>query len=128
MYLRLQFVFVLLLVSCFVAQGFRFRQKRVSDQRLAELETLVALSHLKGHLKPVRYGYGSVNPLKLGRKRRSTTTSLLLDKLLDQIEEKRENFDDDNIIDDDDPDDGDGPSIIQWPPYIWSYHHHKHHA
>uniref|UniRef100_A0A224XZY3 Putative conserved secreted protein n=1 Tax=Panstrongylus lignarius TaxID=156445 RepID=A0A224XZY3_9HEMI len=123
MYLRLQFIIVLLLVACYAAQGFRYRQKRVSDQRLAELETLVALSHLKGHLKPVTYGYGSVNPMKIGRKRRSATSSLLLDKLLDQMEEKHGNYlEEADEVDDD----GDGPTIVQWPPYYW--HFSKHHV
>ncbi|XP_018315403.1 uncharacterized protein [Mycetomoellerius zeteki] len=45
------------------------RQKRLSDQRLAELETLMALRNVKGVLVPV--GYGRVNPAILGRKRRS---------------------------------------------------------
>ncbi|XP_018057537.1 PREDICTED: uncharacterized protein LOC108693224 [Atta colombica] len=45
------------------------RQKRLSDQRLAELETLLALQNVKGIVVPV--GFGKVNPAKLGRKRRS---------------------------------------------------------
>ncbi|XP_073972811.1 uncharacterized protein [Rhodnius prolixus] len=128
MYLRLQLTIVLLLVTCYAVHGFRYssRQKRVSDQRLAELETLVALSHLKAHLKPFRYGYGSVDPLKVGRKRRSATNSLLLDKLLEQIEEKRENYLEDELEDDRD-EDSDEPTIVQWPPYYWHFrkHHHK---
>ncbi|XP_051162528.1 uncharacterized protein LOC127282382 [Leptopilina boulardi] len=51
--------------------GFLSRQKRVSDQRLAELETLMALSRLKGKLVTVPVGFGRVDPAKLGRKRRS---------------------------------------------------------
>ncbi|XP_011860373.1 PREDICTED: uncharacterized protein LOC105557672 [Vollenhovia emeryi] len=45
------------------------RQKRLSDQRLAELETLLALQNVKGVVVPV--GFGKVNPAVLGRKRRS---------------------------------------------------------
>ncbi|XP_011136318.1 uncharacterized protein LOC105181320 [Harpegnathos saltator] len=45
------------------------RQKRLSDQRLAELETLLALQRLKGIVVPV--GYGKVDPALLGRRRRS---------------------------------------------------------
>ncbi|XP_033222997.1 uncharacterized protein LOC117176796 [Belonocnema kinseyi] len=48
------------------------RQKRVSDQRLAELETLMALSRLKGKLVTVPIGFGRVDPAKIGRKRRSS--------------------------------------------------------
>ncbi|XP_043475637.1 uncharacterized protein LOC122507140 [Leptopilina heterotoma] len=51
--------------------GFLSRQKRVSDQRLAELETLMALSRLKGKLVTVPVGFGRVDPAKIGRKRRS---------------------------------------------------------
>lgn len=47
------------------------RQKRLSDQRLAELETLLALQNVKGVVVPV--GFGKVNPAILGRKRRSIT-------------------------------------------------------
>lgn len=36
------------------------RQKRLSDQRLAELETLLALQNVKGVVVPV--GFGKVNP------------------------------------------------------------------
>ncbi|XP_024877319.1 uncharacterized protein LOC112458114 [Temnothorax curvispinosus] len=45
------------------------RQKRLSDQRLAELETLLALQNVKGVVVPV--GFGKVNPAMIGRKRRS---------------------------------------------------------
>ncbi|XP_011645009.1 uncharacterized protein LOC105432086 [Pogonomyrmex barbatus] len=48
---------------------FLSRQKRLSDQRLAELETLLALENVKGIVVPV--GFGKVNPAVLGRKRRS---------------------------------------------------------
>ncbi|KYN06631.1 PREDICTED: uncharacterized protein LOC108782841 [Cyphomyrmex costatus] len=45
------------------------RPKRLSDQRLAEIETLLALEKVKGYVVPV--GLGIVDPAKLGRKRRS---------------------------------------------------------
>ncbi|XP_058800911.1 uncharacterized protein LOC131669789 [Phymastichus coffea] len=51
------------------------RPKRVSDQRLAELETLVSLAKMKGKLITVPIGYGHVDPYKLGRRRRSSTES-----------------------------------------------------
>ncbi|XP_066998509.2 uncharacterized protein [Anabrus simplex] len=47
------------------------RQKRVSDQRLAELETMLALNRLKGRLVTVPVGFGKVDPNYLGRRRRS---------------------------------------------------------
>ncbi|XP_057378259.1 uncharacterized protein LOC130700232 [Daphnia carinata] len=48
------------------------RQKRVSDQRLAELQTLLALARLKGKMSSSsgKY-YGYVDPSKIGRKKRS---------------------------------------------------------
>lgn len=55
------------------------RNKRVSDQRLAELETLLALARLKGRLANVQVGYGFIDPNKIGRKRRGVDSQLLLD-------------------------------------------------
>ncbi|XP_031784452.1 uncharacterized protein LOC107981184 [Nasonia vitripennis] len=49
------------------------RPKRVSDQRLAELETLIALQKMRGKLVTVPIGFGKVDPMKIGRKRRSST-------------------------------------------------------
>jgi len=48
------------------------RQKRVSDQRLAELETLLALARLKGRMSGGRssYGFLRIDPAKIGRKKR----------------------------------------------------------
>nr|CAH0108061.1 unnamed protein product [Daphnia galeata] len=48
------------------------RQKRVSDQRLAELQTLLALARMKGKMSSTsaKY-YGYVDPSKIGRKKRS---------------------------------------------------------
>ncbi|XP_046383832.1 uncharacterized protein LOC124154263 [Ischnura elegans] len=46
------------------------RAKRVSDQRLAELETLIALSKMKEKMVTVPIGFGVVDPQKLGRRRR----------------------------------------------------------
>lgn len=51
------------------------RQKRLSDQRLAELETLLALQNVKGVVIPV--GFGKVNPAIAGRKRRSVSENNL---------------------------------------------------
>ncbi|XP_015586950.1 uncharacterized protein LOC107263831 isoform X2 [Cephus cinctus] len=51
------------------------RQKRVSDQRLAELETLLSLSRMRGKLVTVPIGFGRVDPDRLGRRRRSNMES-----------------------------------------------------
>ncbi|XP_015117048.1 uncharacterized protein LOC107041154 isoform X2 [Diachasma alloeum] len=48
------------------------RHKRTSDQRLAELETLIALENLRGKLVTVPVGFGKVDPAKIGRRRRSS--------------------------------------------------------
>ncbi|XP_012221160.1 uncharacterized protein [Linepithema humile] len=45
------------------------RYRRLSDQRMAELETLMALEKIKGVAVPV--GLGKVDPAAIGRKRRS---------------------------------------------------------
>ncbi|XP_012534508.1 uncharacterized protein LOC105835604 [Monomorium pharaonis] len=56
------------------ADWFLSRPKRLSDQRLAELETLLALQNVKGVVVPV--GFGKVNPAIAGRKRRSISDNL----------------------------------------------------
>ncbi|KAK2588196.1 hypothetical protein KPH14_004235 [Odynerus spinipes] len=53
--------------------GIISRRKRVSDQRLAELETLLGLSKIKGIVITVPVAFGVVDPAKIGRKRRSTS-------------------------------------------------------
>ncbi|KAF5287337.1 hypothetical protein FQA39_LY15940 [Lamprigera yunnana] len=65
------------------------RLKRVSDQRLAELETLVALSKMSGKLVTVPLGLGKVDPRLIGRKRRSQ--SRLLDELFNRSAEDEDN-------------------------------------
>ncbi|XP_053596976.1 uncharacterized protein LOC128668278 isoform X1 [Microplitis demolitor] len=54
------------------------RRKRVSDQRLAELETLLALARMRGKLVTVPVGFGRVDPAKIGRRRRSSIDHDLL--------------------------------------------------
>ncbi|XP_043503138.1 uncharacterized protein LOC122524772 isoform X1 [Polistes fuscatus] len=50
------------------------RRKRVSDQRLAELETLHGIStKLKGKVVVIPVAYGVIDPAKVGRKRRSSS-------------------------------------------------------
>jgi hypothetical protein len=48
--------------------GRPYRQKRVSDQRLADLETKIRLA---GQIFHVPVGYGQVDPRQAGRRRRS---------------------------------------------------------
>ncbi|XP_034946047.1 uncharacterized protein [Chelonus insularis] len=55
------------------SSGFLSRRKRVSDQRLAELETLLALAKMRGKLVTVPLGFDRVDPAKIGRRRRSST-------------------------------------------------------
>ncbi|XP_046477287.1 uncharacterized protein [Neodiprion pinetum] len=65
------------------------RQKRVSDQRLAELETLLALSKLRGRLVTVPVAFGQVDPTIIGRRRRSMESGLQrLQRLLQEAEER----------------------------------------
>ncbi|EZA51343.1 hypothetical protein DMN91_001554 [Ooceraea biroi] len=49
------------------------RHRRVSDQRLAEIETMLGLEKVKGVAVPV--GLGKIDPAIIGRKRRSIPES-----------------------------------------------------
>lgn len=49
------------------------RHRRVSDQRLAEIETLLALEKMKGRVVTVPVAFGVLDPDKIGRRRRSVT-------------------------------------------------------
>lgn len=68
---------LLLVVSCAllttpVAARPSHRQKRVSDQRLAELETLLALARMKYRkFVTVPVGYGLIDVHQIGRRKRS---------------------------------------------------------
>ncbi|KAF7987833.1 hypothetical protein HCN44_003696 [Aphidius gifuensis] len=57
--------------------GVLSRHKRVSDQRIAELEALVALAKMRGLLVTVPVGFGRVDPDKIGRRRRSSDDNKL---------------------------------------------------
>ncbi|XP_026278737.1 uncharacterized protein LOC113206730 [Frankliniella occidentalis] len=70
------------------------RQKRVSDQRLGELEALLALKKLRGKLVTVPVAFGQINPNDYGRKRRSAPHASaasghasLLERLLEQAQQ-----------------------------------------
>lgn len=70
---------VVAVVALLVPQthGRPYRQKRVSDQRLAELETYMALRKMAGKLVTVPLGFGQVDPAKIGRRRRRSLEVLL---------------------------------------------------
>lgn len=53
------------------------RQRRVSDQRLAEIETLLGLENVRGKLVKVPVAFGVLDPDKIGRRRRSATNNRL---------------------------------------------------
>ncbi|PSN55574.1 hypothetical protein C0J52_12099 [Blattella germanica] len=72
---------ILLSMVVLTALIFLDRQKRVSDQRLAELETYIALRNLAGKIVTVPVGFGQVDPAKIGRRRRRSA-ELLLQELL----------------------------------------------
>lgn len=61
--------------------GRPYRQKRVSDQILAEQETKLALRKLAGRLVLVPVAYGQVDPRKIGRRRRRSLEVLLQELL-----------------------------------------------
>ncbi|XP_017787609.1 PREDICTED: uncharacterized protein LOC108570283 [Habropoda laboriosa] len=53
------------------------RQRRVSDQRLAEIETLLGLQNVRGRVVTVPVAFGMLDPDKIGRRRRSATNNRL---------------------------------------------------
>ncbi|XP_043233440.1 uncharacterized protein LOC122387373 [Amphibalanus amphitrite] len=54
------------------AAGRPYRVKRVSDQRLAELETLLVLAKINREMQMnMPLGYGTADPFKLGRRKRT---------------------------------------------------------
>ncbi|KAL7287483.1 hypothetical protein TKK_0018583 [Trichogramma kaykai] len=75
------------------------RPKRVSDQRLAELETLIALSKMRGKMITIPVGFGKIDPMKIGRKRRSPEQIEVtqLRRVFDSNRPVSENLSDDNV-------------------------------
>lgn len=47
------------------------RVKRMSDHRVAELQTLLSMGKMGGKVVTHKVGYGQVDPMKVGRRRRS---------------------------------------------------------
>ncbi|XP_044739783.1 uncharacterized protein LOC123301116 [Chrysoperla carnea] len=60
---------VLLLINLQHIHAKPYRVKRVSDQTLAELETLFGLDSLKGRVVNLPVSFGRIDPHKIGRKR-----------------------------------------------------------
>lgn len=79
---------LLLVISCAlltppVAARPPQRQKRVSDQRLAELETLLALAKMKNRkYVTLPVGYGLIDVQQIGRRKRSLATDAVHQALL----------------------------------------------
>ncbi|XP_021926172.1 uncharacterized protein LOC110832969 isoform X2 [Zootermopsis nevadensis] len=71
-------------------------QKRVSDQRLAELETYMALRKMAGKLVTVPLGFGQVDPAKIGRRRRRSLEVLLQELRNPLTQDDRDNTADAN--------------------------------
>ncbi|XP_047345689.1 uncharacterized protein LOC124947502 [Vespa velutina] len=60
------------------------RLKRVSDQRLAELETLYALNKINIVTSTGRSAYIKINPVLIGRRKRSTRENFYETKRIDR--------------------------------------------
>ncbi|KAJ3650710.1 hypothetical protein Zmor_016792 [Zophobas morio] len=83
-------VFTLVLVMSVqnVFAGPRYRVKRVSDAHLADLQSRIALNNkIKGISITMPVGGGRIDPLRIGRRRRSQ--SRFLDVLFNQSEEDK---------------------------------------
>ncbi|XP_012134575.1 uncharacterized protein LOC105661771 [Megachile rotundata] len=76
------------------------RQRRVSDQRLAELETLMGLENVRGKVVTVPIAFGVLDPDKIGRRRRSATNNRLetLQRILRMVANNPELLDDEKIL------------------------------
>ncbi|XP_034191155.1 uncharacterized protein LOC117609218 isoform X2 [Osmia lignaria lignaria] len=76
------------------------RQRRVSDQRLAEIETIIGLENVKGKVVTVPVGFGVVDINKIGRRRRSATNNRLetLQRILRIVANDPELLDDEKIL------------------------------
>lgn len=60
---------------------YSFRDKRsgISDQRLAELETLINIAKQKNRVRPP-IAFGVVDPMKVGKRKRSNNNNLDLEE------------------------------------------------
>lgn len=76
------------------------RQRRISDQKLAEIETLIGLNEMKGMVKTVPVGFGAFDLKKIGRRRRSAINNKLetLQRIMQIINDNPELLEEDNIL------------------------------
>ncbi|XP_043804205.1 uncharacterized protein LOC122721053 isoform X2 [Apis laboriosa] len=76
------------------------RQRRVSDQILAERETDIGLGEVKGIIKVVPVGFGAFDLQRIGRRRRSAINNKLetLQRIMQIINNNPELLDKDNIL------------------------------
>ncbi|XP_076663585.1 uncharacterized protein LOC143366402 [Andrena cerasifolii] len=76
------------------------RQRRVSDQRLAEIETLMGLENVRGKVVKVPVAFGVLDPDKIGRRRRSATNSRLqtLQRIIRLVANNPDVLDDEETI------------------------------
>ncbi|XP_078050350.1 uncharacterized protein LOC144476904 [Augochlora pura] len=76
------------------------RQRRVSDQRLAEIETLLGLENVRGKVVTVPVAFGVLDPDKIGRRRRSATNNRLeaLQRFVRYVANNPDVLDDENIL------------------------------
>ncbi|XP_045584191.2 uncharacterized protein [Procambarus clarkii] len=83
-------VVVLLVVCCALlappaAARPPYRQKRVSDQRLAELETLLALAKMKNRkYVTLPVGFGLIDVKQIGRRKRATSAAIGTPRMMAQ--------------------------------------------
>ncbi|XP_033325088.1 uncharacterized protein LOC117219773 [Megalopta genalis] len=76
------------------------RQRRVSDQRLAEIETLLGLENVRGKVVTVPVAFGVLDPDKIGRRRRSATNNRLetLQRIMRYVANNPDALDEENIL------------------------------
>ncbi|XP_076278169.1 uncharacterized protein LOC143208034 [Lasioglossum baleicum] len=76
------------------------RQRRVSDQRLAEIETLLGLENVRGKVVTVPVAFGVLDPDKIGRRRRSATNNRLetLQRIMRIIANNPDMLDEEKIL------------------------------
>ena len=76
------------------------RQRRVSDQRLAEIETLMGLENVRGKVVKVPVAFGVLDPDKIGRRRRSATNNRLqaLQRIIRLVANNPDVLDDEETI------------------------------
>ncbi|XP_072381844.1 uncharacterized protein [Diabrotica undecimpunctata] len=71
------------------------RIKRVSDSHLADLETKIAMNNrIKGFAITMPIGGGKIDPLQIGRRRRSGAESRFLKPLFQQVSSEEDTGED----------------------------------